>query len=156
MKKFLAASLCMFVVAACAMGGSKKSAMVAPPQAADTSAGGAPAPGGSPRDQLDALYAQVEQERQEMQLPEPMMAGAKPATPMATPMQTSKTDTTCKPGGSETCQTSCKLSDSICDNTTKICKLAEELQPDDDAAAKCEKSTKTCKTSHEKCCGCML
>ena len=156
MKKFLAATLCMFVVAACAMGGAKKSAMTAqPPQAVD--AGGAPSPNyASPKDQLDALYAQVEQERQDMQLPEPQMAGPKPAAPMSTPMQTSKTDTTCKPAPSETCQTSCKLSDSICDNTTKICKLAEELQPDDDAAAKCEKSTKTCKTSHEKCCGCML
>lgn len=156
MKKFLAATLCMFVVAACAMGGSKKSAMSPqPPMAVD--AGGAPSmTSGSPKDQLDALYAQVEQERQRMELPEPQMAGATPAAPMATPMQTSKTDTTCKPAPSETCQTSCKLSDSICDNTTKICKLAEELQPDDDAAAKCEKSTKTCKSSHEKCCGCML
>jgi hypothetical protein len=155
MKKLLAASLCMFVVAACAMGGAKKSAMTAqPPMAVDS--GGAPSPGGSPREQLDALFAQVEQERQEMQLPEPQMQGAAPApTQMSQQPQTSKTDPTCKPAPSETCQTSCKLSDSICENSGKICKLAEELA-DDDANAKCAKSEKTCKTSHEKCCGCML
>ncbi|HTL33935.1 MAG TPA: hypothetical protein VL326_12460 [Kofleriaceae bacterium] len=159
MKKYIAASLCMFVVAACAMGGSKKSAMMAPPTATD---GGGPAgaqpdmAGMSPKQELDARFAQLEQERQQMQLGEPQVQAGAPAEPLAATAQWSKTDATCKPAPSETCQTSCKLSDSICDNATKICKLSDELQPDDDAAAKCAKSTKTCKTSHEKCCGCML
>jgi len=156
MKKFLAASLCMFVVAACAMGGAKKSAFVERPSTQTPGEAGAPNYA-SPKDQLDRLYAQVEEDRQHMELPEPQAEAGTPAMPVSSaPSQTSKTDPTCKPAPSDTCQTSCKLSDSICENTDKICKLASELQPDDDATAKCTKSTKTCKSSHQKCCGCML
>lgn len=155
-KPFIAATLCMVVVAACAMGGAKRSAAPAAmtSQQPPTMAGGSPDMA-SPKAQLDDLYARVEQERQSMQLPEPQVESGTPATPMATePMPTSATDKTCKPAPSETCTNSCKLSDSICSNTDKICKIAGELAGDQDAADKCTKATKTCKTSHEKCCSC--
>jgi len=152
-KPFIAAALCMVVVAACAAGG-KQSARAPGETSPPTMAGGAPA--GSPKDELDSLYAQVEQERQSMQLAEPQIESGTAPMAMATePMPTSTTDKTCKHGSSETCTSSCKLSDSICTNTDKICKLAGELAGDDDAAAKCTKATKTCKSSHEKCCSCM-
>ncbi|HSD86743.1 MAG TPA: hypothetical protein VLB44_04485 [Kofleriaceae bacterium] len=159
MKPFIAATLCMVVVAACAAGGAKRSAAPAPQSTATE-----PPPiaqGGSPdmasvKGQLDGLYAKVEQERQSLQLAEPQIeAGTAPVAMATEPMPTSTTDKTCKPAPSETCTSSCKLSDSICTNTDKICKLAGELAGDDDAAAKCTKATKTCKSSHEKCCSCM-
>lgn len=161
MRKYIAASLCMMVIAACA-GGMKASRAPttapaetgAPPQ---QSSQGMPDVGSPSKKQLlDSYYSQVEQDRAEMKIGEPQVeAGTQPA-PMSTPMPTSKTDPTCKHASSDTCETSCKLSDSICENTDKICKLSEELQPDEDASAKCAKATKTCKSSHEKCCGCML
>jgi hypothetical protein len=158
MNKYLAALLCMFAIAACAMGGAKQSARApstmesgAPPQSMQTAPDRA-----SPKEELDYLFAQVEQQRVAMQLGEPQIEPGSQATPMTTPMPTSKTDPTCKKAASETCQTSCTLSDSICENTDKICKLAADLQPDDDASTKCAKATKTCKSSHEKCCSCML
>ena len=109
----------------------------------------------STKAELDELYAQVEEERAKMGLPEPMASGTPGAIPMAD-HPTTQTDNACHPAESETCTSSCKLSDSICTNADKICKLANDLAPDADAAAKCEKADKTCKTAHDKCCGCML
>lgn len=152
MKPLIAAGLCMVVVAACA---SSKMAARSAPQQAPTMAGGS-SDNASPKQQLDDLYAQVEQERQSMQLAEPQIESGSAATPMTAEPTPRSTDKTCKPAPSETCTSSCKLSDSICGNTDKICKLAGELAGDQDAADKCTKATKTCKTSHEKCCGCVL
>jgi hypothetical protein len=90
-----------------------------------------------------------------MGLPEPMASGQPGAIPMGD-HPTTQTDAACHPAESETCTSSCKLSDSICTNADKICKLANDLAPDLDAAAKCEKADKTCKAAHDKCCGCML
>ena len=155
MKKFFAASLCMFVVAACAMGGSKKAAMqTAPPPQAD--AGGQPSMSvDSPKGQLDSLFTQVELERQQMGLPEAQLDPGAQAMPVAQPTRTPQTDATCKPAPSETCNTSCTLSGSICRNKDRICELAKDLG-DDDSLGKCNKATKTCKTAADKCCSCML
>ena len=151
--KYCAAFALMLVVA-CAAGGPHNAA--APPRATTmpSVAGSATAPG-SPRAELDQLYAQVEQERMQMGLPEPMASTQAPAIPMGE-HPTTQTDAACHPAKSETCDSSCKLSDSICTNADKICKLAKDLEPDADAASKCEKADKTCKTAHDKCCGCML
>jgi hypothetical protein len=156
-KPLIAAALCMVVVAACAAGGKRAATSTAPESTqAPTMAGGSPDMA-SPKQQLDMLYDELEQERQSLQLPEPQIeSGTAPPMPMATePMPTSTTDKTCKHAPSETCTTSCTLSDKICDNREKICKLAGELAGDQDAADKCTKATKTCKSSHEKCCGCL-
>lgn len=113
-----------------------------------------PATNESPRAELDRLYAEVERERELMQLGAPMLS---PGTPMPMgDMPTTQTDNACRPAQSETCTSSCKLSDSICTNEDRICKLAKDLAPDEDAAAKCVRAEKTCKTAHDKCCGCQL
>lgn len=161
MKKFIAASLCMFVVAACAMGGAKRSAAPSVQQAPE-----AGVPGGQPdmtnmsrKEQLDTLFTQVEQEREQMQLPEaqvePVEPGHQPSIAMGEPARTPQTDATCKPAPSDTCNTSCTLSGSICKNKDRICELAKDLA-DDDSIGKCNKATKTCKTAADKCCNCML
>jgi hypothetical protein len=143
------AALALMLIAACAMGGAHKAAQ-APVEATQATM---PATD-SKKAELDQLYAQVEQERESMQLAEPMYSPGTPM-PMAEP-PTMQTDNTCKPAQSETCTSSCKLSDSICTNAGRICKLAKDLEPDEDAAAKCVKASKTCTTAHDKCCGCQL
>jgi hypothetical protein len=148
----------MFVVAACAMGGQKKSAMHSPAPA-ETNAG-APqmsvdSPVDSPKGQLDRLFAQVEQERQQMSLPEEQVDPGVRTVPVAEPHRTPQTDATCKPAPSDTCNTSCTLSGSICKNKDRICELAKDLG-DDDSLGKCNKATKTCKKASDTCCSCML
>lgn len=144
------AALALMLITACAMGGAQKASMAPAseqrPQTMPST--------DSPKAELDRLYAEVERERESMQLGEPMVsAGA--AMPMADP-PTTQTDNACRPAQSESCTSSCKLSDSICKNAGSICKLAKDLAPDEDAAAKCVKADKTCKTAHDKCCGCQL
>jgi len=144
------AAIAMMLVAACAMGGrAQKSAA---PQESQAMPSVAPS---SPKAELDQLYAQVEAEREQLGLPEPMASGAPSAIPMGE-HPTTQTDAACHPAESETCTSSCTLSDSICTNADKICKLAKDLAPDPDAAAKCEKAGKSCTAAHDKCCGCML
>ncbi len=150
--KYGAAFALMFVVA-CARGGAHKAA--APREQAMPSVAGSDAAPSTPKAELEQLYAQVEQERMQMGLPEAMASTQPPAIPMAA-HPTTQTDAACHPAKSETCESSCKLSDSICTNADKICKLAKDLEPDADAATKCEKADKTCKSAHDKCCGCML
>lgn len=145
------AALALMLVVACAAGGARKAAMA--PQ--ETSAMPSVAPSSPKKAELDKLYEQVDQERESMGLPAPMVSGEPGAIPMAT-QPTTQNDSACHPAQSETCTSSCKLSDSICTNAEKICKLAKDLEPDEDAAAKCVKADKTCKAGHEKCCGCML
>lgn len=65
-------------------------------------------------------------------------------------------DPTCKPGAAETCKESCRLSDSICSASQKICRIAGDLGGGDRYAnEKCETAKVSCARSHEKCCGCL-
>jgi hypothetical protein len=81
-----------------------------------------------------------------------MSSTAAPATPMATiPLST---DASCKPAKTERCQGSCKLSDSICTNSSKICELAQDLAGDGWAATKCARAKQTCDAAHDTCCSC--
>ncbi len=156
MKQFIAGVTCMALVTACAMGGAKRSASA--PQSAETSAAGA-APsqsplGEDPTTEINRRYAEVEKQRDALQLPEPEISS--PLAPSgANPMaETPKsTDATCKPAKNDTCSQSCELSDSICDNATRICTLASEMKSEW-AYEKCAKAKSTCETSHEKCCSC--
>lgn len=141
----------LMLIVACAAGGAQKATMAPREQTAMPSV----ASPGSPKAELNELYAQVDQDRASMGLPEPMVSGASGAIPMGD-HPTTQTDSACHPAQSETCESSCKLSDSICTNADKICKLAKDLEPDEDAAAKCVKADKTCKTAHDKCCTCVL
>ena len=159
MKKYLAAVLAMSVIAACA--GGMKASRAPTTSPAETGAppqmGSQAAPDhASPKDELNYLYAQVEQEREQDHVAEPQVASGSEILPFATePDRTPKTDPTCKPAPSDTCNTSCTLSGSICKNKDRICELAKDLG-DDDSIGKCNKAAKTCKTSADKCCSCML
>lgn len=151
--KYCAAFALMLLAACAAMGGSPKTSKA--PQAPQETSAMPSVARPDPKAELDELYAKVEQDRASMGLQEPMISGPPGPIPMAT-QPTTQNDNACHPAQSETCESSCKLSDSICTNAEKICKLAKDLEPDEDAAAKCVKADKTCKTAHDKCCGCML
>jgi hypothetical protein len=145
MVKALLAAACCMAVAACAMGGKAKSA-------APESTAASPMPA-SPREQLEQLEAQIEASRTELQLEaptEPQIQSA-PAQPMGVVPATD--DPTCRPAKTETCTTSCTLSDSICSNADKICNIAKDLG-DAWASGKCAKANSTCEASRAKCCGC--
>lgn len=127
-------------------------------RAADRSpAGSSPAEsmGRDPRSEIEELSANVDAQRTELGLaePAPMAAGAEPATPMATyPLST---DASCKPAKTERCQGSCKISDSICTNASRICELAKDLAADGGwAATKCARANQTCQAAHDSCCSC--
>ncbi len=124
---------------------------------ADTSqAGSSPAEslGRDPKAEIEELSANVDAQRTELGLAEPasMPPGAEPATPMAIPLST---DASCKPAKTERCQGSCKISDSICTNASRICELAKDLVADAGwAATKCARANQTCEAAHDSCCSC--
>lgn len=66
------------------------------------------------------------------------------------------TGTTCTPpqpvpGG---CTDVCTLGDSICDDASKICELAEQLPGDAWAAEKCANGKRACGDARQRCCEC--
>jgi hypothetical protein len=141
----------LIVLALAACGGSKKSA--APPLSAEPepNAGAAPAMPADPKQQIRDLEAEMDRYRNELQLAEPAPNVAPSPTPFYAPAET---DPKCKPAKTERCTNSCKLSDQICGNAEKICKIAKDLQGDTWAADRCTRANKTCDAAHAKCCGC--
>ena len=105
-------------------------------------------PAGSPHDEIEKLDAKIEDSRVLMQLTAPA-AGGSATMPMSV-----ATDPACHPAPSDACHDSCTLASSICDNATKICDLAAQLEGDTWAAGKCEGAKATCSSAHAKCCGC--
>lgn len=148
--RVLLAALCCTLVAACAAGGARKTA--APPEAA-TSGAASPMPG-SPHDEITQLEDKIAIDRAALQLAEPMEADwqGTPAQPMGA--QPALQDPKCRPAQTDTCKTSCTLSDSICGNANRICELAKSLPGDNWAMGKCAKANTTCEASRTKCCGC--
>lgn len=148
MVKSLLAAACCMVVIACAAGGRAKTA------APESTAGAASPMPESPREQIEQLEAQIEASRTELGLEaptEPQIQSA-PTQPMGA--MPSSDDPKCRPAKTETCTTSCTLSDSICGNADKICNLAKGMAGDTWAAGKCAKANTTCEASRTKCCGC--
>ena len=154
MKKLLAAWLCVAVVA-CAV--SSKRATMAPAQ--NTTAG-APAPQqpmpGDNHAEIERLSAEIDQERERMSLPAPAPQAMTAHTPsvQAPAVPPHDQDPTCHPGPSETCSTSCTLSDSICKNSKRICELANGMPDDTWAADKCATASQSCDDAHKRCCAC--
>ena len=107
----------------------------------------------TPKQQIEELEAKIVAERTELKLDEPTDAEVQgaPAQPLGaiSPLD----DPKCRPPRTETCNTSCTLSASICKNADSICRLAVEMN-DDWARGKCAKANKTCEASKTKCCGC--
>lgn len=160
-RNFIAAALCMAIVAACA--GGRKASMAPTseaPRTSDTSAAAGtptvdtgPMPG-DPKAQIDEAWSAIEIESKRMNIalaPEPAAGTSPAAQPMTTPLST---DASCKHANNDRCNDSCTLSDSICKNAEKICRLATQLAPDEWAAGKCTQAKQTCESAHESCCTC--
>jgi hypothetical protein len=56
--------------------------------------------------------------------------------------------------GSQTCTDVCTMSKSICDNAKEICRLSDELQPDDWATGKCNDANQACTDAKKRCTDC--
>jgi hypothetical protein len=148
-KKLLAAWLCAGLVACAAASKQPMNAGSAPPPRAQTMPADSHA-------EIEQLSQQIDQQRAQMNLPspapiEPMAAHTSAQVPVPPPHAE---DTTCHPASSETCSTSCTLSDSICKNADSICKLADGMPGDDWAAGKCTTAKQTCGDAHKRCCEC--
>ncbi len=153
-----AGALCAIAIAC---GGSAKSSLAPAP----TSAGRMPVAAGpeaGPRAELDELSRRIDADLAAMGLPRPaapataciqppcdaeaMSAGAAPAH---------TADPACKPAEGDVCRDSCRLSDSICDSSGRICRIAADLGGADAYAnEKCASGKASCDASRTKCCGC--
>jgi len=145
--KTLAAAWLCLVVLACAS--ASRQTMATAPQA--NTAGATPMPAGDPRAQIEELSNRIAAERQQMSLAPPTEPMAAPTAPLGV---SHIQDASCHPASTATCSDTCTLSDSICDNAGKICKLADSLPGDDWAAGKCNTAKQTCSGAHKRCCEC--
>jgi hypothetical protein len=59
-----------------------------------------------------------------------------------------------EPPDTPTCNDSCSISTKICENADAICRIAEELQPDDWSERKCGEAHASCEIAHDTCCAC--
>lgn len=146
------------LVIACAS--NKQSAMAPAPTSAGSSDPGSL--GMAPLDEIRALDQEIEASLSGMGVkPTPPAActtdqSCAQSTPVAMGMTSAVDDPTCKAGASQTCQDSCKLSDSICVNADKICTLAKQIGGTDAYANEtCARGNASCKASRERCCGCL-
>lgn len=154
MVKRLLVVACCIAIASCGASRQKSSEAGAPAAAPEAGTAGAEVMPATPRAQIEDLDRQIAADRAQLGLDEPtdaMVQGA-PAAPMS--VAPASEDPTCRPAATDTCKTSCSLSDSICGNAEKICKLAQDMAGDDWAANKCAKANQTCEASRAKCCGC--
>jgi uncharacterized protein with beta-barrel porin domain len=135
----LVAGACMALAIACA-------ASVAPMAVAPQMA---PASGSSSHDQIQELANQLDAKRVELKLPE-----QHGVTNGATSMGNTPEIPACARAQSDTCTQTCTLSDSICDNSKKICELADQLAGDAWAAQKCADGKATCTAATQRCCEC--
>jgi hypothetical protein len=136
-----------FVALVIACGASRPMA-VAPPTA-PTPVQMTPASGGSSHDQIQDLANQIDATRVELKLPEQHGVASS-----VTPMSSTPEVPACARAQSDTCTQTCTLSDSICDNSKKICELADQLAGDAWAAQKCADGKATCAAATRRCCEC--
>lgn len=138
------------VVVAC--GGPMRGA--APPSTSER--GGMPVPaGGSPHQQIEALSADITAnlDRIAAPQPEPFDVASGTVDPRTAD---SIAEAVCTPPAHPpgSCGDVCTVSTHICDNATQICKLADDLQPDDWSKGKCEDGKQSCEAGRKKCCDC--
>ena len=144
-------------IVACGGGMSAKRATMSP-----RTDGGTPLQGGhDPR--IEKLDAAITAEFAKLGEPRPVVPPVEcPSPPCAMPTVRMEplsvkptNDPACKPGAATTCKDTCTLADSICDNAESICKIAKELGNDAWATGKCTDGETSCKTAHDRCCGCL-
>jgi hypothetical protein len=141
------------VVVAC--GGNRKPSNFAEPPTA-TGGGGMPVPGGSPHDQIQALSDDIAANLQQMSLPQPQPWDAGSAADSIDPRTVGAIEAVCVPPTHPpgACADVCTVSTHICDNADQICKLADDLQPDDWSKGKCQDGKRSCEAGRQKCCDC--
>lgn len=138
--------LLVFLVACSSVNQSSKAPTMAPMAPTE------PAGTGDPHARIEQLSKLIDDQMQSFGNPSAMHPMAASAAVPAAPFST--TDTQCHPAKTDTCDDTCKLSDSICGNAKKICDLAKDLAGDTWAEGKCTDANKSCDSAHAKCCGC--
>ena len=150
-------ALCAIAVAC----GGASSKYAASPSTAGAASPAMPGPADA-RAQIDELSREIDDELAAMGL-------ARPATPLAACVQPPcsaeslgagvrpaySAEPACRPGGAELCRDSCRLSDSICESSGRICRIASDLGGGDAYAnEKCVSGKASCDAARAKCCGC--
>jgi len=152
----LAGVLCAIAIAC---GGAKSAMAPSTAAAPPTAAGGA----GSSRQEIDELARKIDADLDAMGIAPPAApmsacvqppCGAEALSGAPRPAHTAEPD--CRPGGGDVCRDSCRLSDSICDSSGRICRIAGELGGGDAYAnEKCASGRASCDAARTKCCGCL-
>lgn len=145
---------------AIACGGATMQKAAAPsPRAAESAAGMPESPKQEKQEkqEIERLDKEIAQKLDEMHVTPPAavpMSAVDPRTQQQEAMTAAADLKTCAHGTSETCKSSCDLSTAICDNSVKICKLAEALGNDQWANGKCASGKNSCDAAHGRCCSC--
>ena len=140
------AALAVIAALAIGCGGAAKRAQKAAPSSTDSAAPTNAEPTG-PRAQIDDLMAKIRRQSQALEIPtaepaNPCAAGRHPPTGAPVPK-------------ASTCADVCRLKDSICSNSEKICTIVEEQLPDDEPAKqKCTDAENACIRAKERCTQC--
>jgi hypothetical protein len=153
--KRVLAALCCIVLGSCAASPKRGGApMPEPAREAATTGGAAPPMPGSKQDEINQLEQEINVSRLKLALAEPSDSDFPDTRPVPMGTMPVEQSPSCKPHAkNDTCDTSCTLSNSICTNADKICRIAIDLD-DDWSRGKCAKANKTCEASKTKCCGC--
>ena len=139
--KTLAATLAGVVLAVLivACGGARKASVPATNQ----TGGAMPLPvTGDSHSQIEQLDADIKANLDRLQIPESIPWSA-------------TSDTAPDPRPMSAVRDVCNVGSHICDNATRICDLAAELQPDDWATTKCDSGKKSCEAARKRCCDCL-
>jgi hypothetical protein len=147
-----AAALAVIWLGAC--GASRPATM--PAASTASTSGGVPT---DPKAEIATLDRKLADERAQLGLAQPELSPSCTGndcavTPMSTGAAPIAADPSCHPSASETCTSTCTLADAICDDSMRICVLADKLPGDTDAAASCSRAHATCGAAHARCCGC--
>jgi len=152
----LAGALCALAIAC---GGAKRAmapgAAPPSPEPAATGAMGA-------RGELDELSRKIDADLAAMGLERPAVPAAACIQPPCGAEALSggmrpahAAEPSCKPGEGDVCRDSCRLSDSICDSSGRICRIATDLGGGDAYAnEKCASGKASCDAARTRCCGC--
>ena len=143
----------------CAAKSKSAAAPMATPSAAEPQAGGA----ATPESEIRLLDEQISDDMAKLALTRPtpqapVCTGSECVQSMsaAAAAATAARPTTCQPAKTQTCTDTCSLTDSICKNAGRICKLATDLGGNDAYANdKCNSGTASCEAAKQRCCSCM-
>src|SRR5204862_6889849 len=100
--------------------------------------------GESPKDQSQALWKDIQEQRVEDGLPPDPIIGARDPVLMGRVDKIRECRDDRDPT-TKTCQDTCSLKEGICDNAESICRIADDLDGDPWADGKCKSAKASCK-----------